>query len=118
MTTKSRMLWSGFGALTTAGTVAATILCCVPFATGLIGAGIAAAGARFVPLHPYLIAFSLGLLGYTFYHAYRPAPCSTDACELPSAVRRRRVALWMVSLVVCAMLTASWWANWLIYWSL
>src|SRR5262245_32328444 len=118
MTTKSRTIWSEFGALTTAGTVAATIFCCLPFATGVIGAGVAAAGARFVPLQPYLIALSLGLLGYAFYHAYRPAQCSSEACEMPSAVRRRRVALWVVSLVVCVLLTASWWGNWVIYWSL
>jgi len=46
-------------ALTSAGTVAATILCCLPFATGIIGASVAAVGARFVPLQPYLIAVSL-----------------------------------------------------------
>jgi hypothetical protein len=32
--------WSDFGALTTAGTVAATIFCCLPFATGVVEAAL------------------------------------------------------------------------------
>src|SRR3954469_15222677 len=36
--------WSDAGALTTAGTVAATIFCCLPFATGVVGAGQATRG--------------------------------------------------------------------------
>jgi hypothetical protein len=30
--------WSDLGALTPAGTVAATVFCCLPFATGVVGA--------------------------------------------------------------------------------
>lgn len=46
MKATSRTTWSQIGALTTAGTVAATILCCLPFATGIVGAGVAAVGAQ------------------------------------------------------------------------
>jgi len=52
--------------LASAGTVAATILCCLPFATGIFGASVAAVGARFVAVQPYCIAVSLGLLAYSF----------------------------------------------------
>jgi len=111
--------WSEIGALSTAGTVAATILCCVPFATGLLGAALAAFGARVAPFQPYLTAASLGLLGYAFYQAYRRDPaCPAGACDRPSSLRRRRIVLWIVSAVVVALLTAEWWANWVIYWSL
>src|SRR5262249_39452340 len=37
--------WSDVSALTSAGTVAATVLCCLPFATGVAGAALAAVGA-------------------------------------------------------------------------
>jgi MerT mercuric transport protein len=111
--------WSDVGALTTAGTVAATILCCLPFATGVVGAALAAFGSRLMPLQPLLIGLSLSSLAYSFYQAYRPAAtCSADTCDVPTALRRRRVALWVVTFAVFAMLTANWWANWAIYWSL
>ena len=111
--------WSEVGALTSAGTVAATILCCLPFATGIIGASVATVGARFVPFQPYLIGLSLGLLAYSFYQAYRrDATCAADGCDMPTSLRRRRITLWFVSSVVVGFLTANWWANWLIYGSL
>ncbi|HEX6464117.1 MAG TPA: mercuric transporter MerT family protein [Vicinamibacterales bacterium] len=119
MSAPSRTRWSEIGALTSAGTVAATILCCVPFATGIVGASLAAVGARFVPVQPYLIAGSLGLLAYSFYQAYRrDATCVGDGCRLPASVRRRRTTVWFVSAVVVCLLTANWWASWLIYWTL
>ena len=33
--------WSDVGAIASAGTVVATIFCCLPFATGLVGASVA-----------------------------------------------------------------------------
>ena len=119
MSADSGAKWSEFGALTSAGTVAATIFCCLPFATGMIGASVAAFGARFAPLQPYLIGTSIALLGYSFYHAYRPDPtCAADSCDLSASVRRRRIVFWLVAMAVVALVTASWWVNWLIYWAL
>jgi len=89
VSTNSGAKWTEVGALTTAGTVAATIFCC------------------------------LALLAYSFYQAYRPAPaCAADSCDVASSVRRRRIVLPVVTVAVVALLTASWWANWLIYWTL
>ena len=111
--------WSDLGALTTAGTVAATIFCCLPFASGVVGAALAAFGARLMPLQPLFIGLSLSSLAYSFYQAYRPgARCAADECDVPTALRRRRLLLWVVTIAVIAMLTATWWANWVIYWSL
>jgi hypothetical protein len=111
--------WSDVGALSTAGTVAATIFCCLPFATGVVGAAVAAFGARLMPLQPLFMGLSLASLAYSFYQAYRPgATCSADNCDVATVRRRRRVVLWLVTLAVAAMLTANWWANWAIYWTL
>ncbi|MGH9330432.1 MAG: mercuric transporter MerT family protein, partial [Vicinamibacterales bacterium] len=71
MDSQTRRRWSEAGALTSAGTVAATIFCCLPFASGVLGAGLAAAGARFAPFRSYLAALSVTFLGYAFYQAYR-----------------------------------------------
>lgn len=111
--------WSEIGALTTAGTVAATILCCLPFATGVIGASLAAIGARFAPYQPYLAALSLALLGYAFAQTYRRAPaCAANGCDAEAVARRRKVVIWIIAAGVVALLTAQWWANWAIYWTL
>lgn len=106
-----RTRWAGLSALGAAGTVAATIFCCLPFATGIIGPGVAAFGARFAPFQPYLTALSLGSLGYAFYQAYRPSAtvCLGEHCDLPSSLRYRRIMLRVMSTVVVLLLTASWW---------
>src|SRR5215471_8543401 len=93
--------WSELGALTTAGTVAATIFCCLPFATSVVGAAVAAFGARLMPLQPLFIGLSVSSLAYSFYQAYRPgATCAADNCDVAAALRRRRVVLWLVTLAV------------------
>lgn len=120
MSSGLRMKLSEVGALSTASTVAATIFCCLPFATGIVGAGVAAYGARFAPLQPYLATVSVGLLAYSFYQAYRPSAvvCVGESCDVPRSLRYRRVALWLVTIIVSLLLTAPWWANWAIYWTL
>ena len=120
MNPERRAQLSSAGALTTAGTVAASIFCCLPFATGIIGAGVAAFGARFAPLQPYLATLSIGQLGHAFYQTYRPdaVACVGETCNVPTAVRYRRVGLWLAAAGVALLLTAPWWANWVIYWTL
>ncbi len=120
MTSRTRPRWAEAGALGAAGTVAASVFCCLPFATGIIGAGVAAFGARFAPLQSYLIGLSLASLGYAFYQAYRPGAvtCDGDQCDVPFAGRYRRMTVWVMTVVVGLLLTASWWADWVIYWTL
>ena len=92
--------------------------CCLPLATGVVGAALAAFGARLMPLQPLFVGLSLSSLAYSFYQAYRTgATCSADGCHVPTALRRRRLVLWLVAFAVVAMLTANLWANWVIYWS-
>jgi mercuric ion transport protein len=120
MDSGTRVRWAGAGALGAAGTVAATILCCLPFATGILGAGMAAVGARVSPFHPYVAVLSLGLLGYAFYQVYRPGAiaCVAERCDVPASLRYRRLTVWITMVIVVLLLTASWWANWVIYWTL
>ena len=120
MDSRARSQWAEAGALGAAGTVAATIFCCLPFATGILGAGVAAFGARFAPFQSYLAGLSLAFLGYAFYQAYRPgtSPCAGERCDVPSSLRNRRLAAWLAAVGVALLLTAPWWANWVIYWTL
>jgi hypothetical protein len=108
------------GALTAAGAAAATVFCCLPFAAGAIGASIAAVGARFAPFRAYLSAISVVLLAYAFHAAYRrPAVrCDDGSCGSPHGEGRRRLILWLVAVLVALLLSAGWWANWIIYWTL
>ena len=121
METRTRRRLSEAGAITSAGTVAATIFCCLPFASGVVGAGVAAFGAQFAPFRLYFTGLSLASLGYAFYQTYRPGPaqCDDDGhCETPERLRRRRLALFGMTTLVLLLLTSSLWANWIIYWTL
>jgi mercuric ion transport protein len=120
MNEHARSRWAEAGALGAAGTVAATIFCCLPFATGVIGAGMAALGAHFAPFQPYLAGLSLALLGYALYQAYRPGAvvCVGERCDAPSPLHYRRLTVWIMAVIVVLLLTASWWADWVIYWTL
>jgi mercuric ion transport protein len=108
------------GAITSAGTVAATIVCCLPFASGVVGAGVAAFGAQFAPFRPYFTGLSLASLGYAFYQTYRPGPARCDGghCETLGRLRRRRLALFGITTLVLLLLSSSLWANWILYWTL
>ncbi len=120
MEARGRRRWFEAGAVTSAGTVAATIFCCLPFASGVVGAGVAALGAQLAPFRTYFTGLSLACLGYAYYQTYRPdsAQCDDGGCDRPSTMRGRRLALFASTAVVLLLLTTSWWANWIIYWTL
>lgn len=120
MRAQSRTTVSEVGALASAGSVAATILCCLPFATGVLGASVAAFGARFEPARPYLMALSLACVVYTMYETYRGGSrrCGPDGCEVAGPSVGRQVFVWALTVVVVLMLTTSWWASEVIYWTL
>src|SRR5207244_1346238 len=86
-------------------------------ASGVVGAGVAAFGARFAPVRPYFTGLSLVSLGYAFYQTYRPGPaqCDDGHCETPGRLHRRRLALFGITTLVLLLLTSSLWANWSIY---
>lgn len=108
------------GAITSASTVAATIFCCLPFASGVVGAGVAAFGAQFAAFRSHFMGLSVACLAYAFYHTYRlgAARCDDRCRETRSTERRRQFALFGITALVLLLLTSSWWANWIIYWML
>jgi hypothetical protein len=111
---------SAAGAIASAGTVAATILCCLPFATGVVGASVAVVGARFEPVRPYLIAISAACVAYALFETYRPGArrCGPDGCVNAGPSVGRQVFVWALTIAVALMLTTSWWVNEVIYWML
>src|SRR6266436_3350166 len=101
--------WSMVGAIATA--FAASICCVGPLVLLVLGVGGARA-SRLPLLEPYRPAFmvvALGFLSSAFYRAYRPSKgsgaCATDGkCAVSRAGRIGRIALWIVTPVVLALL--------------
>jgi mercuric ion transport protein len=94
---------AGAGAALTA---AAASACCVPVAGPLIialfGAGGSVWAASLKPYSPYLLAGSLGLLGYAFWIAYRPRTACPAGGEVRAIVRAplwSRVVLWFAAMI-------------------
>ena len=83
--------------------------CCVaPWTVGLLGVSGAVALARLSFLQPYLIVGALGLLGATFWWAYRPLPACTDGACATSGRRRLRWIAWLSGVLICALGTMTW----------
>ena len=120
MKLRARIVLSEAGALASAGTVAATMLCCLPFATGAIGASLAAAGAQFEPIRPYLTVVSLACVAFMLVETYRPhaARCGPDGCTIVRPTIGRQIVVWLLTIAVVLLLTAPWWASAAIYWML
>ena len=104
--------WIAAGALVSA--LGASACCILPVAVALLGVGSAALAARLEPLRPYLLATTVLLLGFAVYRAYRPLECAPgEACAVPSARRRFRIVLWVVTAVALALVTFPYYASWL-----
>lgn len=100
--------WSLAGALTAA--IAASICCVGPLVLLALGVGGAWASklTMLEPYRPIFMALTLGFLGFAFFRAYRSrgaGSCSPGgSCQLPPSSRLSRVALWVVSPLVLALL--------------
>ncbi len=85
--------WLGVGALSAAGAVILTWVCCLPILAGLVGVGVASLGATIEPARPYLLAIGFLFVGAALYRSYRrPDECGEGQCATPSS--RRRAFLW------------------------
>ena len=62
-------------ALAAVGSIVAAVSCCLPLGTFLAAAGLAGASSFIVPLRPYLLGFSVILVGVGFKQAYGGAAC-------------------------------------------
>src|SRR5260370_31796434 len=75
----------------------ATIACCLPLGfAGALGAG--AASAFFTTLRPWLLGFSVVLLGLGFWQQYRAKQCAVRGRFISS------VLLWAAVIVVLGMI--------------
>lgn len=106
------------GSLIRVGAVIAAFgasLCCVlPVAVALLGVGSAALGAKLEPLRPYFLVLTTVLLGLAFWQAYRTRECEEgEACAVESRRHRYRVALWVVTLIVAALVTFPYYSSYL-----
>jgi mercuric ion transport protein len=101
------------------GTVLAAVgasLCCIlPVAVAVLGVGSAALGAAHEPFRPYFAGFTVLLLGFAFYRAYKPVKCEPgEACAVPASRRRHRIVLWVVAAVAVALMAFPYYASWLL----
>lgn len=103
------------GAAVAAGFAAS--LCCIgPVLGVLVGAGAAgAAASRLLPLRPYLLAMTIGLLAVAFYQVYRPtrAECADGACP-PESTRRAKWLVWIAAVLVALFLAFPWYVKFII----
>lgn len=106
------------GALVAALGVAASWLCCLPLAVGIVGAGAAGLGAFLTPLRPYLNGLTLAFLGLAFFQVYGPQSRPGADCECRKRLFRRRLIVWATAVIALLLMTFSSWASWLIYWTL
>lgn len=100
--------------------VAASVCCIGPIAAAFLGLTSLAALGSYEAIRPVFTLIALGFLGAAFYLAYRKQPA--DACAPGSACathparvqRINRIALWVITAVVLAILTFPTWSNWLL----
>lgn len=91
--------------------LAASVCCIGPLVLLALGVGGAWAGSvrAIEPYRPLFIVLTLGFLGFAFYRAYRrPAvtTCDVDgSCAVPRAGRVNRIALWVMTPIILALLT-------------
>jgi mercuric ion transport protein len=106
----SEKKWVGAGLL---AAVAASLCCITPVLAVLGGlGGIASTFSFLLPLRPYLIGFTVIILGYAFYLAYKPkkegdVDCACDDEESPAKKNflNSKAFLWVVTGVSILLFT-------------
>jgi copper ion binding protein len=95
---------TGIGAIVSAFLAS---LCCIgPVMLALLGLGGAGAFIALETYRPYLIGVTVVLLGTAFYFTYRKREvvCADGRCELHSAGKWAKAALWIATLVIAFFL--------------
>jgi len=91
-----------------AAAVGASACCAGPLLLVLLGVGGAWSSSLVAlePLQPYLMAATLGFLGFAFVRLYlRPQECAPgDACAVPDTRRRQKALFWLVSFFAVTLL--------------
>ena len=89
--------------------------CCVGplvlLALGVSGAWISSL-TSLEPYRPIFIGLTLLFLGFAFYRLYLAAPvCRPESgCGNPRSLGRRRLAFWIVTVVVLGLIAVPWFA--------
>lgn len=110
---------SAGGAVASAFGAGLSWICCLPFVLGGLGVGSAAFASATAPIRPYLVFFSIALLGFAFFQAYRPATSSPGSAGSPGGGRSRlRLVVWLAAGLIAILVTVPYWLNWVIYWTL
>ena len=114
---------SAGGAVLSAAGAAASWLCCMPFALGVLGTAGSALSHFLGPIQPYITGLSIVLIGFAFFQTYRPAEadseCAVDGdCSSPLSRAGRRRFLWIAAALTVVFVTVPYWLNWAIFWTL
>ncbi len=106
--------WSLLGAVV--GAIAASICCLGPLVLLTLGVGGAWASSltALEPYRPLFIIMAVAFLGFGFYRAYRKpvgAKCGPNgSCAVPRAKRINRIALWIITPLILALLAFPYFA--------
>lgn len=89
-------------------------LCCITPVLAILGglSGIASAFSFLKPLRPYFIAFTIIILGYAFYNAYKPknkdeveCACEDNETKAKKDFLNSKAFLWLVSMIAVVLIT-------------
>jgi len=85
--------------------IAASLCCVLPIVFALGGFAIVGASAFFESLRSYFLIATSGMLGISFYLAYRKPKSACEpgsACARPQVNRFERIGLWIATVLVIA----------------
>src|SRR6202171_561663 len=94
--------------------IGASVCCVGPLvllALGVSGAWISSLTAL-EPYRPIFIGLTLLFLGFAFYRLYLAAPVCRPklGCGNPRSLKRRRLAFWIVTVLVLGLIAVPWFA--------
>ena len=92
--------------------IGASVCCVVPLVLLMLGVGGAWVSSLVAlePIRPALIIVTLLFLGLAFRRLYlQPAVCDpAAACAVPRALKRQRLAFWLVTAALLPLLSVPW----------
>lgn len=105
------MKWGSQGSMIVAiiAGIAASLCCVGPLVLLLLGIGGAwiSIMTSLAPLRPIAIVITIVFLGISFWLLYiKPRSCAPGkSCVIPSKIRLQRIIFWVVTILLCLLLT-------------